>query len=83
MRKSTFLAVCPYEIGDKLIVGVKGDTLLVNCPEGIMTAEVKITDIIAIHSIKRKTVRFVFEIFDGVSGKLWNIADWKDTHEYE
>lgn len=83
MQQSTFFAVCPYEIGDKLVVGIKGNTLLVNCPKGELTAEVKITDIIAIHSIKRKTVRFAFEIFGGISGKLWNIADWKDAQDNE
>lgn len=83
MWQSTFLAVCPYEIGDKLAVGVKGDTLLVNCPKEELTAEVKITDIITIHSIKRKTVCFMFEIFGGISGKLWKIADWKDAQDNE
>ena len=83
MQQSTFLAVCPYEVGDILEVGIKGDTLLVNCPKGEMTAEVKITDIIAIHSIKRKTVRFMFEIYGGITGKLWNIADWKDAQDDE
>lgn len=83
MKQSAFFAVCPYEIGDILVVGIKGNTLLVNCPKGEMTAEVQITDIIAMHSIKRKTVRFMFEIFNGISGKLWNIADWKDVQDNE
>ena len=83
MRQSAFIAKCPYEIGDRLVVGIEKGTLLINCPPGEMTAEILITDIITIHSLKQRTVRFEFEIFGGISGKLWKIADWKEVQDYE
>lgn len=80
MKVSTYFAKCPYEIGDKLMVGIKGNALLVNCPEEEMTTEVKITDIITVYSVKHDKLQFVFEIFDGITGKLWVIEEWKEQN---
>ena len=54
MKFAAFNARCPYELGDKI-----RDT------EG---KEHTITDIVALHSMKTMTVRFVYDL-DG-SGKL-------------
>lgn len=50
MQMAAFKAVCPFEIGDTVVDHEHGAR--------------KITDILAVHSIKAGTVRFLFE-FDG------------------
>lgn len=52
MQLAAFKAVCPFEIGDT-VIDRDGSRV--------------ITDILAVHSIKTGTVRFMFE-FDGKPG---------------
>lgn len=51
MKYAAFNAVCPYELGDKI-----RDT------DG---KEHTITDIVALHSMKTMSVRFVYELDNG------------------
>lgn len=48
MKHAVFNAYCPFEIGDKVIIGETGE-------------KVTITDIIAIHSVKTGVVKFAYE----------------------
>ena len=54
MKSAAFNACCPYELGDR-IAGTDGTGYT-------------ITDIVALHSVKTMTVRFLYEL-DG-NGKL-------------
>ncbi len=58
MKFAAFNARCPYEVGDKFR-DEKGQ-------------EHTITDIVAMHSMKTMTVRFVYEVDN--SGKLVNLV---------
>lgn len=57
MQKAGFVAVCPFEIGDVLVFGSRVE---------------KITDILAIHSLKTGKVNFRYE-FNG-SGEYKEVA---------
>ncbi len=80
MQTAAFMARCPFEIGDKLRVGMVDKTLIVNYPNKDLTAEVVITDILTIHSLKNQCVEFRYEIY-GVEGRLWKVADWKEVSQ--
>lgn len=56
MQKSGFIATCPFELGDRIQCGEK---------------QAAITDIIAVHSLKKGSVTFLYE-FDN-SGKAQEI----------
>jgi len=54
MKTAFFNAVCPFEIGDKVILFKDGD---VNVKDTHT-----ITDIMAIHKLKSGTVEFLYEV---------------------
>lgn len=53
MQQSTFIAHSPYEIGDKVNITFHGAIGIVGGPVTARSAEVTITDILAVHSCKR------------------------------
>lgn len=59
MKFAAFNARCPFELGDKI--------------RDEAGREHTITDIVALHSMKTMTVRFVYELDN--SGKLVNLVD--------
>lgn len=53
MVQAAFVARCPYEIGDTIIVH----------HHGTAREELKvITDIVCVHSLKKRTVEFLYEL---------------------
>jgi hypothetical protein len=70
MKEARFEAVCPVEIGDKVILAAG------NIPQGRLFVfegpkEHTITDIAAVHYVKSGTVQFMYEL-DG-NGKYTHI----------
>lgn len=64
MQAAGFTAICPYELGDRIEVAIIDGMAITEYPRKTGTALMTITDILAIHSIKRGTVTFLYE-FDG------------------
>ncbi len=62
MQQSAFIAHCPYEIGDKVNITFHEGVAVIGGPVTEKTAEVVITDILAVHSCKRQKVTFMYEI---------------------
>ena len=50
MQQSAFIAHSPYEIGDKVNITFHGGIGIVDGPVTARSAEVTITDILAVHS---------------------------------
>ena len=65
MKFAAFNARCPFELGDRF-KGADGE-------------KHTITDIVALHSMKTMTVRFVYELDN--SGKLVNLVDGPQREE--
>ena len=65
MKFAAFNARCPFELGDKI--------------RDEAGQEHTITDIVALHSMKTMTVRFVYELDN--SGKLVNLVDGPQREE--
>ena len=61
MQRSAFMAYSPYEVGDIINIRLENGVGIVGGPAAD-TAEVVITDILAVHSIKRNQVTFMYEI---------------------
>ena len=53
MQAAGFVAHCPYEVGDKVNITLHGGIGIVGGPVTARSAEVTITDILAVHSVKR------------------------------
>lgn len=79
MQQSAFIAHSPYEIGDKVnitfyngnyAIGVIGGPIKVN------TVKAVITDILAIYSIKKQQVTFMYEINND---KVLQLAAWEEV----
>lgn len=77
MQAATFIAHSPYEVGDKVSITLNGNVGIVGGPVTVRTAEVVITDILAIHSVKKNQVTFVYEI-NGV--KTLHLVKWEDLN---
>ena len=65
MKFAAFNARCPFELGDRF--------------KETDGKEHTITDIVALHSMKTMTVRFVYELDN--SGKLVNLVDGPQREE--
>lgn len=75
MQAAGFVAHCPYEVGDKVNITLQGGFGIVGGPETARTAEVTITDILAVHSVKRNQVTFMYEI---ENTKVIHLIGWED-----
>lgn len=79
MQQATFIAHSPYEVGDKVNIMLCGGIGVVGGPLTARTAEVTITDILAVHSAKRNEVNFMYEIN---CTKVLNLVKWEEfNHE--
>ncbi len=74
MQKSAFVACCPYEIGDKVNITFYDGVGVIGGPVTARTAEVVITDILAVHSCKRQQVTFMYEINNT---KVMHLVEWE------
>lgn len=74
MQQSAFVAHCPYEVGDKVNIALYDGIGIVGGPVTARTAEVTITDILAVHSFKRQQVTFMYEINNA---KVMKFTDWE------
>ena len=74
MQKSAFIAHSPYEIGDKVNITFHGGFGIVGGPVTARYAEVTITEILAVHSCKRKQVNFMYEINET---KVLHLVEWE------
>lgn len=74
MQAAGFVARCPYEVGDKVNITFQGGIGIVGGPVTARSAEVTITDIFAVHSVKRNQVTFMYEINDT---KVLKLVDWE------
>lgn len=74
MQAAGFVARCPYEVGDKVNITLHGGIGIVGGPVTARSAEVTITDIFAVHSVKRNQVTFMYEINDT---KVLKLVDWE------
>lgn len=68
MQKAAFIAHSPYELGDTIEVAVFEGIAVTGYPRSIGTKVVKITDIMALHSLKNNTVTFLYDL-EEISGK--------------
>lgn len=75
MQKSAFIARCPYELGDVVEVAIIDGMAVTGYPRKIGTALMKITDILAVHSLKRNSVTFLYEL-DGK--KQMPLIPWQE-----
>lgn len=74
MQAAGFVAYSPYEVGDKVNITLHGGIGIVGGPVTARSAEVTITDIFAVHSVKRNQVTFMYEINDT---KVLKLVDWE------
>lgn len=74
MQQSTFIAHSPYEIEDKVNITFHGGIGIVGGPVTERSAEVTITDILAVHSCKRQQVTFMYEINET---KILHLVEWE------
>ena len=74
MQAAGFVAHSPYEVGDKDNITLHGGIGIVGGPVTARSAEVTITDIFAVHSVKRNQVTFMYEINDT---KVLKLVDWE------
>lgn len=74
MQQSAFIAHSPYEIGDKVNITFHGTIGIVGGPVTARSAEVTITDILAVHSCKRQQVNFMYEINET---KILQLVEWE------
>lgn len=74
MQAAGFVAHSPYEIGDKVNIAFSDGIGIVGGPVTAKSAEVTITDILAVHSVKRNQVTFMYEI-NGT--KVLKLVDWE------
>lgn len=77
MQKSAFIARCPYEVGDKVNITFYNGNYGIGVIGGSVTAEtaeVIITDILAVHSFKRQQVTFMYEINND---KVLQLVEWE------
>lgn len=75
MKQAAFLAHCPYEIGDRVEVVIVEGMAIIGYPSKGRMAGMRITDIITQHSLKRGTVRFLYEL-DGK--KPMELIPWEE-----
>ena len=59
MEIANFKATCPYQVGDAICV-TKGKPE--NGVSAVILTQSVITDIVAVHSVKKKTVTFKYEL---------------------
>lgn len=74
MQAAGFVARCPYEVGDKVNITFQGGIGIVGGPVTARSAEVTITDILAVHSCKRQQVTFMYEINET---KILHLVEWE------
>lgn len=74
MQQSAFIAHCPYEVGDKVNITFYEGVAVIGGPVTAKTAEVIITDILAVHSFKRQQVTFMYEINNT---KVLQLVEWE------
>lgn len=77
MQQAAFIAHSPYEVGDKVNIAFYDGIGVVGGPVTARTAEVTITDILAVHSVKRNKVIFMYEIN---STKVLQLKKWEDLN---
>ena len=75
MQAAGFMAHCPYEVGDRVEVAIIEGMAITGYPRKAGTALMTVTDILAIHSIKRGTVTFLYEL-DGK--KKMQLIPWRE-----
>lgn len=75
MQARGFIAHCPYELGDTVEVAIIDGMAITGYPRKAGTALMTITDILTIHSAKRGTVSFLYEL-DGK--KQTQLIPWQE-----
>ncbi len=75
MQAKGFIAHCPYELGDRVEVAIIDGMAITGYPRKAGTALMTITDIFAIHSVKKGTVTFLYEL-DGK--KQMQLIPWRE-----
>jgi len=75
MQVAGFVVHCPYEVGDKVNITLQGGIGIVGGPATTRTAEVTITDILAVHSVKRNQLTFIYEI---ENTETIHLISWED-----
>lgn len=77
MQKSAFIACCSYEVGDKVDITFYNGNYgigVIGGPATVGTVKAVITDILAIHSIKKQQVIFMYEINND---KVLQLVEWE------
>lgn len=75
MQAAGFMAYCPYELGDRVEVALIDGMAITGYPRKAGTALMTITDIWAVHGVKRGTVTFLYEL-DGK--KQMQLTPWQE-----
>ncbi len=75
MQAAGFVARCPYELGDRVEVAIVEGMAITGYPRKAGTALMEITDILAVHSVKKGTVTFLYEL-DGK--KQMQLIPWEE-----
>lgn len=75
MQAAGFVAHCPYELGDRVEVALVDGMAITGYPRKLGTALMTITDILAVHSVKKGTVTFLYEL-DGK--KQMQLIPWQE-----
>ena len=74
MQAAGFMSYCPYELGDLVEVTLVDGMAITGYPRKASTALMTITDILTVHSVKRGTVTFLYEL-DGK--KQMQLIPWQ------
>jgi Ni2+-binding GTPase involved in maturation of urease and hydrogenase len=75
MQAAGFAVHCPYELGDRVEVAIIEGMAITGYPRKAGTALMEITDILTIHSLKKNTVTFLYEL-DGK--KKMQLIPWEE-----
>lgn len=75
MQAAGFVAHCSYELGDRVEVALVDGMAITGYPRKLGTALMTITDILAVHSVKKGTVTFLYEL-DGK--KQMQLTPWQE-----
>jgi hypothetical protein len=78
MQRAAFIAHCPYELGDIVQVAIIEGMAVTGYPRQIGTQRMRITDILAVHSIKNNTVTFLYDLEGEHGTKRVPLIPWEE-----